>query len=364
MLATVLGAYDQAAQATTDAAVRAFLESIGKSETPSDDEINSAMVAVRTALKDRIFHRDTLRAIGKNDIVDDRQIAKLRLEFRPVEEYLQSPQVVYRLDLPPTRLALSAFLGAIAGALIGSPIGIYLLTNKGDVGTLVGAALGAFISTWAIDVASRFKWLSNSLIAALGLATVAEVWAFVSTTPIATIWRRLCGRTSLWRVAVYCLLIALLKITQKRKVLDRTLLEQSVRHNIEHWLPAAYLALGLLINQCSTADERQEDDRIAQLGKRIIELHHASTVTLSGVAQDVIDAARNAGFEGLDEPADFCRSEDRRDIEVLEWSESMRERYNVFGHIEAGDIAQIEQHPVVFRGEVREKGLVRKQRGR
>ena len=95
-----------------------------------------------------------------------------------------------------------------------------------------------------------------------------------------------------------------------------------------------------------------------------MELHATSADNLPGLAQDVINAARDAGFEGLEGPVGFGQTANRRDTQVLEWAESMRERYNVFGHVEAGDVVRVEQEPVVFRGELREKGLVRKQRGR
>jgi hypothetical protein len=106
-----------------------------------------------------------------------------------------------------------------------------------------------------------------------------------------------------------------------------------------------------------------EKDAFAELGRRIMGLHAASAEELSGCAEDVVDAAREAGFEGLDGRARFRQTADTPRGRVTEWAESMGERYNVFGHVEPGDRVRVEQEPVVLHGEIREKGLVRKQRG-
>jgi hypothetical protein len=266
--------------------------------------------------------------------------------------------------MPPMRLALAALLGAVLGTLIGCPVGIYLLGSR-DVGLIIGGPVGAFLATWALDQASRSKWVSNMLIGALGCATLAEVWTYLSSNPLAAVWRRLSGRTSILRIAVYLLLTVLLVFSRRRATYDRTVLERSVRQCIEHWLHGALLVLAVLGERAAdqSSGSRSEGEAMAELGRRIMDMHAASAENLPGLAQDVINAARRAGYDGLDGPVAFGKAGDHRKASMFEWVESMRERYNVFGQVEPGDRVRVEEEPVIFRGQVSKKGLVRKERG-
>ena len=99
---------------------------------------------------------------------------------------------------------------------------------------------------------------------------------------------------------------------------------------------------------------------MAELGRRIMHLSTARAENISGRAAEVVDAARDAGFEGLA----LAESGHKPDESAaLVWAESMRERYNVFGHVEEGESVRVEQEPVVRGGVVQEKGMVRKSRG-
>ncbi len=349
-----------------DRAVLAFMANLGESRCPSREELQSAMIAARGKLRDGLFNPGTIQKLIGGDAPDNNRLAEIELSFNLRVPPLLSPPLPAYSELPPMQLALAALLGAVLGMLIGSPVGIYLLAMR-DVGLLIGAPLGAFATTWATDQASRNKWLSRMLITALGVATVAELWAFLSVSPWNVIRQRLSGRNSntFARIAMYLLLIVLLVCARRRATYDRAILEQSVRQTIDDWLHGALVVLAVQA-ECS-ADRapggRSEVKAMSELGKRIMGLHAASANDLPGLADDVIDAARDAGFEGLQGPANFRQTSDRRESQVLEWAESMRERYNVFGHVEPGDAVRIEQEPVVFSGEVREKGLVRKQRG-
>ena len=354
-------AHDHMAPGATDAAVQAFMANLGESRCPSPEELQSAMNAARSKLRDVLFNRTTIQMLVGRDTPTDDRLAAMKLSFNGFEPPLKSPPLPACTELPPMRLPLAAMLGAVLGALIGSPVGLYFLAMR-DVGLLVGAPLGALVVTWALDQASRSAWLSRTLIATLGVATAVEVWAYLSVNPLAAIWQKLSGRKSLQRIVVYLLLIALLVFTRRRATYERAILEQSVRQTIDNWLHGALVVLVVLIERRDgQADGAHRTDKgITELGKRIMELHAASADKLPGLAQEVIDAARDAGFEGLD---GLNASRHTTDEGVLTWVDSMRERYGTFGHIEAGDMVRVEQEPVVRDGEVLEKGLVRKQRG-
>jgi hypothetical protein len=353
--------YDRVSPGATDAAVRAFLANLGDSRSPSPEELQSAMTAARSRLQEELFRADMLRLLGDGDAPDAHRLDAIAIEFRRFAPPLNAPPLPATTELPPLRMPVASMLGAILGALIGSPLGFYLLGMR-DVGLLVGAPLGALVTTYALEQASRSTWLSRTLIATLGVATAAEVWAFLSVNPLAAIWRKLSGRNSLQRIAVYLMLIALLVFTRRRATYDRAILEQSVRRTIDDWWRGALLVLAALVARPASqaAGGSREEQAMAELGKRIMELHAASADNLRGVAEEVVDAARDAGFEGLAGPSG---SRPSGAAAVVAWAESLRERYNVFGHVEMGDFVRVEQEPVVRGGEVLEKGLVRKQRG-
>ena len=356
-----LKAFDIVANDATEVAVRAFMANLGDSQCPSREELRSAINASYGKLKDCLFNRKTINALSGADSINDNRLDAIALTFNRFAPPLNCPPLPVFTELNMMRMPLAAMLGAVLGALIGSFIGLYFLAMR-DVGLLVGAPFGAFAVTWGLEQASRSVWISRTLIATLGLATAAEVWAYLSVNPMAAIWRKLSGRDSIKRVAVYLLLITLLVFTRRIANYDRSVLELSVRQTIEGWLRGALLVLAVLIEQqVSRPDHELSDEQaMAELGKRIMELNVSSTENLPGLARDVVDAARDAGFEGLVIASDSTNSDDRN---VLTWVESMSERYDSFGHVEAGDIVLVEREPVVRSGDLLKKGLVRKKRG-
>ena len=260
LLTAALQTHNRLAPGLTDAAVLAFMASLGDSRCPSPEELQSAMTVARGKLRDGLFNRDTIKMLIGSEAPDENRLAAIALSFNRLVPPLNSPPLPGREEMPPMRLALAALLGAVLGTLIGSPVGIYLLGTR-DVGLLVGAPLGAFLTTWALDQASRSKSLSHTLVTALGCATVAEVWAYLSANPLAAIWRRLSGRNSILRIVLYLMLMVLLVFTRRRDTYDRTMLEQSVRQGIDQWLHGALVVLAVL-------SERPGDQAPADVAKK------------------------------------------------------------------------------------------------
>jgi len=108
----------------------------------------------------------------------------------------------------------------------------------------------------------------------------------------------------------------------------------------------------------STADRESAFRRIAEL---VYSLHGASSESLSVVADELIQEARNCGFEGLEGPPAFLSSAAGEQA-VLAWTRDLLSRYEAFGDIAEGDRVRVERRPVVFDGSVIERGLVRKLR--
>jgi len=367
--------------ALIDASAQAYFANLGAAACPSTDALDAAMVAARIKLHEGLFRSGFLeQLVGRS--LNDSEFDALPLKFAHLAPELRSPPLPATSELYPARVATAAMLGAGLGVLVGGPIGMYLLGAR-DTGILVGAPIGAFVTTWAVNFASRNEAASNTLIGVLGVATVAEAWAFLSVNPLAAVWQRLSGRRAVIRVAIYVGLIALLAFTLRQSAYDKSILERSVRQSLEQWLHTAVIIVVALVETTSeaiagaidTEGRKADAKQCSALGRRIVELFAATTERLPGAAEDVIAAARDAGFDGLDGPAQFrvppiqqlgrnpeavARSEES----LLTWNESMRLHYRVFGHIEIGDTVRVEQEPVLFRGEVQAIGLVRKHRGR
>lgn len=351
----------------TKAAVDAFMANLGVNSCPTLDEIQSALENARRKLVDGLFHRDKMFGLFEGDGPDDVRLAAIRLQLNAFTPKMNCPPFPAYSEISPLRLGLTALLGTVVGLMVGSPVGIYLLASR-DTGLVLGAPLGAFLITWAVVEASRSKALSDFLIWALMSSTVAEAWAFLSSNPVTAIWNRLSGQSGrgvITRIGIYSLLILTLIFTRRREILDRSILESTVREFLDQWLYGTLIVVALLGEKANEgfSDGNFERKAIAELGRRMIELHSASAVALPGVAEDVIETARAAGFEGLDGHLAFGSDQSEREEQLLEWDEPMRERFNAFGHIEAGDMVRVEQEPVIRNGEILQKGLVRKKRG-
>lgn len=98
------------------------------------------------------------------------------------------------------------------------------------------------------------------------------------------------------------------------------------------------------------------DQLLAELGRHLYTLHRTPAEGLDSAAADLIQDARNLGFEGL-EPGVVGP------LREFEWAESLRDQYETFGRIEAGMTVLEERPPVVFRGRTLGPGRVRKSRG-
>ncbi len=132
---------------------------------------------------------------------------------------------------------------------------------------------------------------------------------------------------------------------------------------IEQWLDMSLIILTLLCEFASShVSGREESHQILrQLSRKIYSLHRASQDGLAVTADEVIQVARNLGFEGLDGQPEFMASAQGA-CETLVWHASLAGQYEMFGHITDGDSVRVERKPVVLEGKMMSRGLVRKVR--
>jgi hypothetical protein len=121
------------------------------------------------------------------------------------------------------------------------------------------------------------------------------------------------------------------------------------------------LAVLCLHGSLSQGPETKKDAAFRRIGKLIYVLHKAGREALPVVADELIQEARNYGFEGLDGAARFSTDRDRQQ-DTMVWKGALASKYETFGHIVEGDRVAVERPPVVFEGKVVERGLVRKVR--
>jgi hypothetical protein len=270
-------------------------------------------------------------------------------------------------ELPALYVALAAVTAAVAGMFLLTPL-TRLLLDMRDVGLFLGPPLGALILVIATIKASESKWLRATLLAAFGVSLAAEVWSvFTGGGILRRIWQKLGGRRSgIKRILIYIAIIFLLVFARRKRRYDREGHERAVKEALMLWTESSAVLLAhlWLSDREVPATEPGKDEIVRTLGARIRAIHEASREDLPAAADELIQEARNLGFDGFGQSPRFL-TEGAPPVErrVLTWNEQYRRQFRTYGAVENGDQVTVETEPVIFEGEVREKGLVRKVRG-
>ncbi len=350
-----------------DRAVGTYAHALGEGSFPSTAVLEAATDRTKSLLKTELMSDAWISACSGGHSPRKEEKTALRLVLGLAVTPLRAPPPQAYDRIQPARVALAALLGAVLGMMLLAPA-CRLLLDMRDVGLFVGAPAGAFILVLAIWKTSESKAVRGLLMAGLGAATVLELWQILRPRGVfSRVWGRRAGRPSkagrLGRVAVYLALMLLVAFTRRRPYYGRDQYLQTVRTTIEHWLDGAIGVLVCLL-RAEFADASRTKDRKAALrtlGRRIVEIHEATSEALPDAAHELIVEAKNVGFGGLDgEPNFLCAGRQKTTV----WTHELAASYAQFGHIEPGDPVLIEHEPVIFDGEVQEKGLVRKLRDR
>jgi hypothetical protein len=105
-------------------------------------------------------------------------------------------------------------------------------------------------------------------------------------------------------------------------------------------------------------EEKEHLPDLAPLGASLYALAGASQETLPEAVEELLRAAREAGFENLSLPADAGGGV-REDLPRY-WREELRDQYRTVGYLEPGEPVVVERRPVLYRGVLQEKGLLRR----
>ena len=303
----------------TNSATDDYFVSLAASNSPTQAELDIAREAARSLLKKELLSPAWISIVSGGQIDDERSVAAAALTFDAIAKPLQIPEPARRPESKALRLAFSAAVGAILGLAILTPLANLALDMR-DLGLAVGGPLGALVGVLIVDRVSRSSILLKLASKVFGKA------------------RRLPG-------------------------FDRASHELIVRTAIEQWLNLATALLAVVCASRSWAEESPADKESAfgRIGGLIYALHRTAPESLSVASDELIQEARNCGFEGLDGAPTFLVGP-AAEQSVISWTADLLNKYETFGHVAEGDKVRVERQPVIFDGKVMERGLVRKLR--
>lgn len=274
----------------------------------------TAVTHVGALLKKRLFSQDCLSVLDSEQAKDSHWINALALAFDGVSVPLAIAAPMSRSGPRLMPVAIAGAVGATAGMLIFTPLAKLALDMR-DLGLALGGPVGAVVAImlyWRLSRSRLVQWITGS----------------ASTDRMDTGHQQAVARLA-----------------------------------IEQWLDTSLVVMTLLCDTASgqVSGHTESHEILRQLSRKIYALHHVSQDALAVTADEVIQAARNLGFEGLDGQPEFMGSAQTA-RETLVWYASLAGQYERFGDISDGDSVRVERDPVVLEGKVMSRGLVRKVR--
>lgn len=326
---------------------------LAKAENPGTLDFQAASRAASAAVIEQATSPEWLSALGGEISVSPDKREAIKLSFGAVRPDLRLPAPTPVYEFSPIRIGLVALIGALVGMMSLSPLTRYLLGME-DVGTFVGAPVGAFLMVVGVWNAARNERLRKLLLSLFGVAAVAEIWGIIGGRGIVgSVWRKLGGRHSgVKRLLVFTAAIILLVTTKPQRRFERSEYEQNAGGAIEQWLDAVIPILGLLLVGDRASDtEGDVQEKFSELVRKVLELHSLPPENLPLGIEELIQTVKNLGFET-----------EKQAGNVFRWRTEDQERYGVIGYVETGDRVVVEREAVVLKGDVRKKGKVRKVR--
>ncbi len=304
---------------TVRSAVKEYFRTLGAGGGAATGDFDAARDRALGILRAGLLSDEMLAMVTAGREFDDQTLAGLKLSFDTVAKPLQIPHPPLRREPKIFSLALAALVGAAIGMLVLVPL-LRWAYDMRDLGFVLGGPIGALLAVLIVHRLLRIRLLLRFV-------------PGLSSEPRSLSSR---ARKDHEPVVVAC---------------------------AEQWLDWAIPTLTMLCLHSSLAGEPEtkEDAAFRRIGKLIYALHKTGRESLPVVADELIQEAKNYGFEGLDGPAAFSADRGQKQ-ETLLWKGALGGKYKTFGHIVEGDRVTVERPPVVFEGKVVERGLVRKVR--
>ena len=338
-------------------------------EYPSESDLDAAEARLRLSLRDELLNSKMLSKIAGQTKFDHKTAKSLAFAFDTVVPPVTIPKPAHVFELRGISVALAALLGAIIGVMALTPL-TRLALGMRDLGIVLGGPLGAFCMVLVVWRISKSKTLRRILIAVLGIASVAEIWRAVKGDAFFSgIWTLLHlkhpKKGIIKRLVLYIGIIFVLSFSKEKPVFERLSHEQVVKSCIESWLKMAVSLIAAIL-YCSTKPEQvpnEKQETLSMLAGYIYALHNAAQKDLPYIADELIQEAKNIGFEGLEGRPLFLSNSEKQEDRLV-WSPGLVEKYETFGNIKEGDAVKVERKPVIVGLKVLKRGLVRRIRER
>ncbi|MDH4238000.1 MAG: hypothetical protein OEW48_00400 [Phycisphaerae bacterium] len=303
-------------QQMLDKATAEYFSSLPTREFPSTGDLDAAETRLRLFLRKELLTPAMLKKITGQPSFDNKSVESLKFAFDTIVPQVTVPKPAQLMELRAASVALAALLGAILGLALLTPL-TRLALGMRDVGIVLGGPLGAF-----------------------------------------------CLVLIVWRVSRSSSLIKFLQVSQRRPAFDQLSHEQVVRSCLNSWLNMAIpLLVALYCFSKSGQVFTDKEAAFSTLAGYIYALHSATEKDLPTAADELIQEARNFGFEGLEGQPQFFPDVEKREDSFV-WASSLKDKYEAFGDINEGDAVKVERKPVILGGKVLKRGLVRKIRDR
>lgn len=304
-----------------DEATREYFSTLDLIGSPAAGDFDAAEARAYAVLKQQLLSSDSAALINGGAKLDEDSVALLALGFDAIARPLRVPGPVTTAETKSITLALAGAGGAVGGMLLLAAL-MRLAFDMRDLGLVLGAPFGALLAVLLVYGLARVRFLARIL-----------PWLFVRPKT--------------------------LRGTLRREH------EKAVRSAVEQWVDWAVPMLAVLCLHRARAPETQtdRDKALRRIGKLIYALHQAPTQSLPVIAHELVQEAKNSGFEGLEGQPAFL-DKGREEKQTILWKQDLQTRYETFGHVSEGDEVTIERPAVVFGGKIVQRGLVRKVRGR
>jgi hypothetical protein len=310
-------------------ATREYFATLDLAGSPTASDFEAAQTRANVVLRQELLSPDAAALINGGTKLSDDSLALLALSFEALAGPVRIPGPAPGARTKGLTLALAGAAGAVGGMFTLGAL-LRLAYDMRDLGLAVGGPLGAFFAVLVVYPLGRWRLLTRIL-------------PFFFTRP-----KALRGTVR----------------SEHQKV---------VRALIEQWVDWAVPMLTILCLQQSAPEgpPTDRDKALRRIGKLVYALHRAPAESLPVVAHELIQEAKNSGFEGLEGQPAFLPAAplrvgeaDHAANEITTWRPDLRTRYETFGDIAEGDPVRIERPAVVFGGKVVQRGLVRKIRDR
>lgn len=290
-------------------------------------------------------------AFGGILLEGDRELLRKVLEEAP-EEQFAFPQG------EPDSLILEERLRRLAPALACPlPLREGFSPSMVGVGVLLGGFFG-WLAALVLGAGTPGASLAGGALGAGGALWVAEKYRCSSEGT----GKRLPRSFRLLAFLGKCLAAPLVQSRNSSSQVERNLLELQLRELLMQRYAFYSLALrGEYLFESlrqKNMEEKEHLPDLAPLGASLYALAGASQETLPEAVEELLRAAREAGFENLPLPAD-AREGLGEDL-PRHWGEELRDHYQTVGYLEPGEPVVVERRPTFYRGSLQEKGLLRR----